>query len=80
MIQFKNTTWGNVFYKNGILSITNTDGYFSNILNNSGDRGYEIEFKGTQTLYENEIICKVEPHEFNTSTNPTSTKKGKNSI
>ena len=68
---------GNVFYKNGILSITNTDGYFSNILNNSGDRGYEIEFKGTQTLYENEIICKVEPHEFNTSTNPTSTKKGK---
>ena len=63
---------GNVFYKNGIVSLTDTDGYFSNILTNSGSSGFELEFKSTQTLYENEIVCKIDPHEFNFSTNPTS--------
>ena len=35
-----------------------------------------MEFKSSQTLYENEIVCKVEPHEFNFSTNPTSVSGG----
>ena len=67
---------GNVFYKNGIVSITNTDGHFSNILNNSGTNGFEVEFQSSQTLYENEILCRVEPNEFNISTNPTSIALG----
>ena len=40
------------------------------------DSGFEVEFKSSQTLYENEIVCKVEPHEFNFSTNPTSVSGG----
>ena len=67
---------GNVFYKNGIISLTDTEGYFSNILTNSGSSGFELEFKSTQTLYENEVLCRVEPHEFNFSTNPTSLMGG----
>ena len=68
---------GNVFYKNGIISITDRDGYLENIVKNSGTSGFELEFKSTHTIYENEIVCKVEPHEFNFSTNPTSLKEGK---
>jgi len=67
---------GNIFYKNGIIALTDTHGYFSNLLTNSGSNGFELEFKSSQTLYENEIICKVEPHEFNFSTNPTSLTGG----
>ena len=67
---------GNVFYKNGVISLTSPDGHFTNILNNSGNNGFELEFKSTQTLYENEILCRVAPNEFNFSTNPTSLTRG----
>jgi hypothetical protein len=67
---------GNAFYKNGLLSISDQQNHFSDILKNSGTRGFDIEFKSTQTLYENEILCRVEPNEFNFSTNPTSLLSG----
>ncbi len=67
---------GNIFYKNGVIALTDRSGYFSNVLSNSGVSGFELEFKSMHTLYENEILCRVEPHEFNFSTNPTSVKSG----
>ena len=67
---------GNIFYKNGIIALTDRSGYFSDVLSNSGVSGFELEFKSMHTLYENEILCKVEPHEFNFSTNPTSVATG----
>tara|TARA_B100001093_G_scaffold215047_1_gene206347 strand:+ start:25076 stop:34474 length:9399 start_codon:yes stop_codon:yes gene_type:complete len=67
---------GNVFYKNGVIALTDRTGYFSELLSNSGTSGFELEFKSMHTLYENEILCKVEPHEFNFSTNPTSVQSG----
>ena len=63
---------GNVFYKNGIAVITELTDYFENILSMGGRRGYEISFDGVNCIYENEIVCKVDPQEFNTSTNPSS--------
>ena len=66
---------GNSFYKNGIISLTDTRGYFSNLFGSSSS-GYEIEFKSTQTIFENEILCKVNPGEFNFSTNPTALYRG----
>lgn len=68
---------GNVFYKNGVIALTDRDGYFTNVLSNSGVSGFELEFKSMHTLYENEILCKVEPHEFNFSTNPTAVATGR---
>jgi hypothetical protein len=62
---------GNVFYKNGVLVFTNTKNHLKNILRGSFSDGFEIEFTGTHTLYETEILCKVSPSEFNMSTNPT---------
>ena len=63
---------GNVFYKNGIAVITNTSDYFSNMFTGSNDSGFEVSFRGTHAIYENEILCSVSPAEFNVSTNPTS--------
>jgi hypothetical protein len=64
---------GNIFYKNGVVVLTDIDsGYMKNFMTKSGQSGYEISFKGVHTLFETEIVCKVEPTEFNVSTNPTS--------
>ena len=64
---------GNIFYKNGVIVLTNLDsGYMKDFMTKSGQSGYEIYFKGVHTLFETEIVCKVEPNEFNMSTNPTS--------
>ena len=51
---------GNIFYKNGIIALTDRSGYFSDVLSNSGVSGFELEFKSMHTLYENEILCKIQ--------------------
>jgi hypothetical protein len=68
----KKTYVGNVFYKNGIAIISNVFDYFDSLFTGKGTRGFEIEFEGTHTIYENEILCTVDPYEFNVSTNPSS--------
>ena len=62
---------GNIFYKNGVVVLTELKNHFKTILQGSFSDGYQLEFNGTHTLYETEILCKVEPNEFNVSTNPT---------
>lgn len=63
---------GNVFYKNGIIVLTHTGSQFSNVLFTTGsEAGYTLEYKGQQTIHEQEIIVQINPGEFNISTNPT---------
>lgn len=63
---------GNVFYKNGTIVLTHTGSQFSNVFFTTGsESGYVIEYKGQQTINEQEIIVSVNPGEFNVSTNPT---------
>ena len=52
--------------------ITELGNYFKEMLTRGGRRGFEILFDGVNSIYENEILCKVNPNEFNISTNPTS--------
>lgn len=67
---------GNVFYKNGIAVITNQSEYFKNLFTGSSTTGFSFDFKGSHTIYENEILCTIKPNEFNVSTNPTSVVYG----
>jgi hypothetical protein len=67
-----NTLIGNVFYKNGYVVITNTASNYSDILTSTGSRGFDMTYRGTHTIYENEYLISVRPGEFNYSTNPTS--------
>ena len=62
----KNTI-GNVFYSHGIITIT-SDVEFSrkHFFDN-----YDLEYKSTNTIYENEYLLVVGEDEFNVSTNPT---------
>ena len=58
---------GNVFYSHGLIVITqDVTGNRSNFFND-----YTLEYKSTNTIYENEILLIVGEDEFGVSTNPT---------
>ncbi len=67
----ENPRIGNVFYKNGYLTITHTGSNYGNVLMGTGSRGFELTYRGSHTIFENEYLISVRPGEFNYSTNPT---------
>lgn len=56
---------GNVSYEHGIITITKSTDFENEIVN------FQLEYKGTNTIYENEYYIIVGEDEFNVSTNPT---------
>ena len=65
---------GNVFYRNGVLVINTSGSVFENLFldgKDSSEYEYTLDYKSKQMLYEKQIICNVDPGEFNVSTNPT---------
>lgn len=77
---------GNVFYNEGIITISDPRPKYNNaLLGRNGnfdyhttDYGFEGKFKSQVTFYEHEIICKIRRHEFNFTQNP-SIRKDKDS-
>ena len=70
--QLSGSIVGNVMYSHGLIVITDT-GSYKDIGNTGGSDGWEVTFKGTQTIHEREIQCTVEKGEFTKSTNVTLT-------
>lgn len=67
-------TVGNVFYKNGKIILSNSGSIFDNLLkdrSNLENPKYDITYKSKITLYEKQVVCTVNPGEFNFSTNQT---------
>jgi len=65
---------GNVFYRNGKIIIMTSGSAFDGLFSSQAAyRPYEYDliFKGQRTIQEKQVICNVEPGEFNVSTNPT---------
>lgn len=68
---------GNVFYDSGIIVLSNTGSYsttedsFSEVLNE-----YTLEFSGSHTIYELEVVCNVKENELNYTQNPTALISG----
>jgi len=61
------TAIGNVFYQHGIITITkDITTYNANYFDN-----YDLQYKSTNTIYENEYLLVVGEDEFNISTNST---------
>ena len=55
---------GNVFYNDGLIVITSP--YYKNL---SSSFDFILNIRGSKTIYEHEYICKIEPNEFNITTN-----------
>lgn len=65
---------GNVFYENGILTVTRNTENVGEELYSFGTTNFQLNFKSTKTIYENEIFLEIGPNDFNVSTNPTAVK------
>ena len=66
--QINGSIIGNVMYNHGLIVITDT-GSYKDVGNTGGGDGWEVTFKGTQTIYEREIQCNVERGEFQSINN-----------
>jgi hypothetical protein len=68
---------GNIFYNSGIAIIKqDTGSYSSSLVTDNGlflttGSQTQVQLNGIHTIYEHQVICTVEPGEFNFSTNPT---------
>lgn len=65
---------GNVFYRNGKIIIMTSGSNFEGLQLNTvvtNEYEYEMDFTSRQTIFEKQVVCPVDPGEFNTSTNPT---------
>jgi len=65
---------GNIFYRNGLLVMKTSGSMFDNMMvkqNPLTGSYYDVEYQSNFTIYENQIICRIETGEFNVSTNPT---------
>jgi len=65
---------GNVFYRNGKIIIMTSGSVFDGLFYspvNTYTYEYDLTFKSQHTIFEKQIICTVDPGEFNVSTNPT---------
>ena len=65
---------GNVFYDDGLIVITDTGSYSGVGLGEASD-GFSLTFDSTQTIYENEYVCRIGENEFQ-HTNNRSLKVG----
>jgi hypothetical protein len=66
---------GNVFYRNGKIIIMTSGSAFDELFFNPinvDNYEYDLQFKGQHTIFEKQIICSINPGEFNVSTNPSS--------
>tara|TARA_B100001059_G_scaffold51215_1_gene44711 strand:+ start:29885 stop:31582 length:1698 start_codon:yes stop_codon:yes gene_type:complete len=69
---FQTNVAGNVFYRNGEMVISSPMSKY-----NTGSGGFgntfNVSYKGTHTIYENEVLVRVPKDQFNVSMNPTAT-------
>jgi hypothetical protein len=66
---------GNIFYRDGKIILSNSGSLLSNLLKDKYDdrhSKYDITYKSQLTLHEKQIVCTIQPGEFNYSTNPSS--------
>jgi len=74
---------GNVFYRNGKIVLMSSGSIFSGLFLNPVNTHlyeYDIQLKGQHTIFEKQVICTVNPGEFNVSTNPSSITKNTSSL
>jgi len=74
---------GNVFYRNGTLIVNTSGSAFAGLyFNPTSPYLYEylLDYKSQHSITEKQIVCTVEPGEFNVSTNPTAVVKASSDL
>jgi hypothetical protein len=67
---------GNAFYRSGNIVVSPLHPKYKNILSGS----YTISYKGTHTVYQYEVLCRIRKGDFNTTLNPTALRSAKSDL
>ncbi len=68
---------GNVFYRQGILVLNqNDESDFTALCNYP----YVLTYKGTHTIYQYDVLCRIKKGDFNLTLNPTARKSSKSDL
>ncbi len=74
---------GNAFYRNGTLVVNTSGSGFEGLFfdpTNPYQYEYLLRYKSRHTINEKQVVCTVEPGEFNVSTNPSAVVKATSSF
>ena len=63
---------GNVFYRNGQIVVTSPLSKY-NTGSGAFDNTFNVSYKGTHTIYENEVLVRVPKDQYNVTMNPSAT-------
>jgi hypothetical protein len=67
---------GNVFYRSGNIVVSPLHPKYKNIF----DGVYSVNYKGTHTIYQYEVLCRIRKGDFNTTLNPTALRSAKSDL
>lgn len=73
---FGTSVVGNVFYRKGNIIISPLIEKYKNVFSGS----YTIEYNGTHTIYQYEVLCRIRKGDFNLTTNPTALRSPKSDL
>jgi hypothetical protein len=73
---YQNAIVGNVFYRSGHIVISPLNPKYKNAL--SGN--YTLSYRGTHTIYQYEILCRIKAGSFNLTYNPTARRSPKSDL
>lgn len=74
---------GNVFYRNGKIVVMTSGSAFEGLFFdpvNADIYQYDLNFKGQHTIFEKQVVCSINPGEFNVSTNPSAITRQTSSL
>ena len=73
---FGTSVVGNVFYKKGNIVLSPLNNKYQDMFSGA----YTVNYSGTHTIYQYEVLCRVRKGEFNLTLNPTALKSPKSDL
>lgn len=73
---YQTAVCGNVFYRRGNIIISGFDSKYHNTF----QQNWNVKYRGTHVIYQNEVLVRIGPGDFNLSQNPTARQSYKSDL
>lgn len=76
MAMYQTAVVGNVFYRGGNIVVSSLMPNYQNVFKDT----WNLNYRGTHTIYQNEVLCRVKKGSFNLTYNPTARQSFKSDL
>lgn len=76
MAMYQTAVVGNVFYRQGNIVVSSLQPKYQNAFKDT----WNLKYRGTHTIYQNEVLCRVKKGSFNLTYNPTARQSFKSDL